>query len=110
MLLTYKSKKLEELCENVDYQKELVKRYGKEVGKKLPLRIYQLKSFECLLDVPTTPPFRRHKLKGDRNNQFAINITNQYRLIFTGVGNNILIDDLKEIRCIRIEEVSKHYE
>lgn len=110
MILTYKTKRLEKLCEDIDYQNELVKKYGSEVTKKLQIRIVQLKAFDCLLDVPTSPPFRRHKLKGNRSNQFAISITNQYRLIFTVDGNNILIDNLKEITCIKIEEVSKHYE
>ena len=62
------------------------------------------------MDVPQTLPFRRHKLTGDLKDYFAINITMQYRLIFKQKDNNIVIEDLKEIKEIEIMEVSKHYE
>lgn len=109
MELTYKNKKLQDYCENSKYEKELAKKYGVEVVKKLPQRIKQLKAFDCLNDIPTSPPFRRHKLIGKREGQFAINITNQYRLIIKPEENNIIID-LIEINKIEIVEVSKHYE
>ena len=110
MILTYKNEKLENVCENHTYNKELVIKYGSEVAQKLPLRIKQLKSFTSLDEIPTNPPFRRHKLTGKRQEQFAINITGQYRLIFKSKENNIIIEDLKEIKEIEIMEVSKHYE
>lgn len=53
---------------------------------------------------------RRHKLVGNLDGSFAININNQYRLIFRPYGNNIIIDDLRLIKNIEIMEVSKHYE
>lgn len=62
------------------------------------------------MDVPQTLPFRRHKLTGDLKDYFAINITMQYRLIFKQKDNNIVIEDLREIKKIEIMEVSKHYE
>lgn len=62
------------------------------------------------MDVPQTLPFRRHKLTGDLKECFAINITMQYRLIFKQKDNNIVIEDLREIKEIEIMEVSKHYE
>ena len=65
MELTYKNDKLKNLCENPKYNKELVKKYGIDVAKRLPQRIKELKSFICLMDVPQTLPFRRHKLTGD---------------------------------------------
>lgn len=110
MELTYKNEKLKELCVNPKYNKELVKKYGSDVAKNLPQRIKQLEAFNSLNDIPITPPFRRHKLSGDREGEFAINITNQYRLIFRQKENNIIIEDLRKIKEIEIMEVSKHYE
>lgn len=110
MELTYKTDKLRKLCEDANYNKELVKKYGVEVAKKLPKRIKELKAFNSLNDIPTSLPFRRHKLSGDLNGCFAINITGQYRLIFRQKENNIIIEDLRKIRKIEIMEVSKHYE
>ena len=110
MKVTYKNDKLKRICENPNYNKELVKNYGLEVAKKLPLRIKELKAFNCVNDIPTSLPYRRHKLTGNRKDEFAINITRQYRLIFQQEDNDILIDDLNKIKEIKIMEVSKHYE
>ena len=110
MELKYKNEKLRNICENSKYNKELVKKYGIEVAKRLPQRIKELNGFPSVNDIPTNPPFRRHKLLGERVGQFAISITNQYRLIFRQKDNNIIIEDLREIKEIEIMEVSKHYE
>lgn len=110
MELTYKNQKLQELCEDPSCNKELVKRYGKEVAEKLPRRIKELKAFESVNDIPVNLPYRRHKLTGKLKECFAINITGQYRLIFRPNENNIIIEELKEIKRIEIMEVSKHYE
>ena len=110
MELTYKTDKLQKLCEDKNYNEELVKKYGVEVAKKLPKRIKELKAFNSLNDVPTSLPYRRHKLSGDLKDYFAVNITSQYRLIFRQKENNIIIEDLRKIREIEIMEVSKHYE
>lgn len=39
MELTYKTRKLEKMCEDPKYNSELVKKYGIQVAKKLPQRI-----------------------------------------------------------------------
>lgn len=87
MELTYKTDKLQKLCENTNYNKELVKKYGVEVARKLPKRIKELKAFNSLNDVPTFLLYRRHKLSGDLKDYFAVNITGQYRLIFRQKDN-----------------------
>ena len=110
MELYYKTTRLKELCENPKYSKKLIQRYGLDIAKKLPQIINELKAFATLEDVPSSPPLRRHKLVGNLDGSFAININNQYRLIFRPYGNNIIIDDLRLIKNIEIMEVSKHYE
>ena len=110
MELTYKNEKVKNICENQKYNRKLAKDYGADVAKNLPKRINQLKAFDSLNDVPVSPPFRRHKLTGNRKNEFAVDITRQYRLVFTQKDNNIIIENLREIKSIEIMEVSKHYE
>ena len=88
MKLTYKTEKLQKLCKNPTYNKELVKKYGVDVAKKLLIRIKELKAFNSLNDVPTSLPYRRHKLSDDLKENFAVNITGQYRLIFRQKDNN----------------------
>lgn len=110
MKLTYKTEKLRKLCEDPNFNKELVKKYGSDVANKLPRRIKELKSYNSLNDIPTFLPWKRHKLSGNWKEHFAVNINGQYRLIFRQKENNIIIEDLREIKEIEIMEVSKHYE
>lgn len=74
----------------------------------MPQRILELEAFDNLNDVPITKPYRRHKLEGNMKDKFAIDITNQYRLIFRPENNKEI--NLKNIKKIEIMEVSKHYE
>ena len=110
MNLYYKNEKLKNYCENPDYQNEVIKKYGIDVAKNIYSRIADLKDYDSLNDVPIAPPIRRHKLYGDYKDHFAINITRQYRLIFRQKDDNIIIEDLRNIKEIMITEVSKHYE
>ncbi len=110
MILTYKNDKLRGLCENVSSNQILIKEYGVDVAKKLPQRIKELKAFESLNDVPTFPPFKRHKLEGKLKDLFAVSITSQFRLIFKPNEYDVKNDNLKDIKNIKIMEVSKHYE
>jgi len=48
------------------------------------------------------PGLRCHPLRGDREGQWAIKLTGNYRMIFTLRGDKMEI--------ARIEEVSKHYD
>lgn len=74
----------------------------------MPQRILELEAFENLNDVPINKPLRRHKLGGKLKDNFAISVTNQYRLIFRPYNSKEI--DLKKINKIEIMEVSKHYE
>lgn len=46
MELTYKTTKLQKLCEDPSSNRELVKKYGAEVANKLPRRIKELKALK----------------------------------------------------------------
>ncbi len=105
MELEYKNAKVEKYCRK---KSEAVRKFGKKVGDKLHLRLTQLTAFETLADVPNTPPFRRHRLKDLREGQFAIDLTERYRLIIEPLNGEI--EDLKSITIIEVEEVSNHYE
>lgn len=105
MQIEYRNPKVEKLCKN---KSKATKEFGKKVGDKLHLRLTQLEAFNNLGDVPNTPPFRRHRLGNNREGQFAINLTERYRLIIEPLNGDI--EDLSSITIIEIEEVSNHYE
>jgi proteic killer suppression protein len=60
----------------------LAKRYGPQRAKKITMRQDFLRAAANLAQVPANPPTRRHELKGDRKGQFAVDLTENYRLVF----------------------------
>jgi len=105
MKIEYKSKKVEKVCNNL---KEATKKYGKKVAKKLQLRLMQIQALDNLEQVPTSPPFRRHKLNGNKAGYFAINITESYRLLIKASDGDD--EDISTITVVCVEEVSNHYD
>lgn len=45
-------------------------------------RLVVLSRRSTLSEVPTVPPERRHQLTGNRDEQYAVDIDRQYRLVF----------------------------
>lgn len=45
-------------------------------------RLAILKAAQTLEQVPITPPDRRHQLRGDRDEQYAVDLVHPYRMIF----------------------------
>lgn len=94
MEVTYKSTRLEKLCTNA-YVAE--KKYGIQMAEKIKLRIDQISaaiSVEMMLQFKVG---RCHQLKGDRKNQFAVDLVHPYRLIFEKQGDEIQIANIMEI-------------
>lgn len=98
MEVRFKTKKLQKQYENY---KEALKVYGEPVAKKYIQRISILKSAKSFDDLYKIPQLKFHPLTGDREGEFAINLTGFYRLIITNDGDSFDI--------AKIEEVSKHY-
>lgn len=82
--------------------KEAVKSFGEQVARKYVQRVNIIKAAKNLDELKTLPGLRCHPLTGNRQGQFAINLTGFYRLIFTLEG--------KLLQIVSIEEVSKHYD
>lgn len=111
MKLSYKNKKLEKVCK-VERAAERELPTGLHV-KKLFQRLSELAAFNCLNEVPTTPPFRRHKLGGERINEWAITIKNGWRLCFSAVsdaGEPIQEPDLQKITCVKIDAIEDYHD
>jgi proteic killer suppression protein len=107
MIIEFKTKKLKNQCEN-----HLIanKDFGVNIGKKLIQRINELQAATSLLDIKSIHSARLHKLKGNRKNEFALDLFAQYRLIFS-IQDNINLDEekLENITIIRIEEVVDYH-
>ena len=99
MIIEFKSNKLMKLCKK---EKKARKKLGADVARSLIRRLYQLQAFENLEEVPYSPPFRRHKLSGDYEGCFAVDLKGAYRIVFKPI-----IDNDKTIEEIELSEVKK---
>jgi proteic killer suppression protein len=77
--ITFRTRKLEKTFNSAA---ALQKAYGARMAKAIMNRLAVLKAARTLALVPTTPPDRRHQLRGDRDEQFAVDLVHPYRLIF----------------------------
>lgn len=108
MDIEFNGNKLRKECN--DY-KLLTKTYGQITARKMIKVLDALKAAECLDDISTFPPFRRHKLEGDFKGCFAIDLDQPNRVIIKPVVDNPSADvPLQSIKCVKIMEVSKHYD
>lgn len=94
MQIEYKNNRIEEICTNVS---KAEKKHGKEMAEKIHLRIKQISaatSVEMLLQYRIG---RCHHLKGNRKEQYAMDLIHPYRLVFEKEGNEIQIAYIMEI-------------
>ncbi len=80
---------------------------------KLYQRLQELANFQRLSDIPTTPPLRRHKLKGKRKEMWAVDIISKpdgWRICFVPVDyecaqdGSIIIESVVSICIVDIED------
>ena len=94
--------------------KELQKEYGSPMAKVIKTRLATLKVAETLDQVPATPPDRRHQLKGNRDEQYAVDLKHPYRLVFEPNHDPIPRKedggiDLKQVNAITVIEVIDYH-
>lgn len=110
MELEFANRKLRKRLEE---QRQLQKFFG-QLAKPLRLRLALLRQVDCLADVPRVPPPRCHQLREDRHGQFAVDLKDQWRLIFEPANEPVptLEDgtlDLKNITRVRVLEVVDYH-
>ena len=98
MEVTYRTRRLARCYAE---HKQAVQKFGAEVGRRYIQRIDLIKAAQSVDDLPRLPGLRFHALSGDRQGQYAVDLTGFYRLILTLHG--------AKLEIVRIEEVSKHY-
>ena len=86
MDITYKSRKLEKICED---KKVSVKSYGIDMANVEEMIQYQIG--------------RCHALVGDRFGEYAVDLVQPFRLIF------IKDDDTKQIKVVKIMEIIDYH-
>ena len=79
MEISFQSSRIQRL---LDDQSALIRIYGDRRARSIMARLLALRQWPTLSQVPTIPPFRRHQLRGNRCEQYAVDIDRQYRLVF----------------------------
>ena len=79
MEIAFRTRKLEKAFNAAD---ALRKTYGARMARVIMMRMAVLRAARSLALVPTTPPDRRHQLSGGRDEQFAVDLVQPYRLVF----------------------------
>lgn len=84
MQIHFRSAKLKKICES---ERELLRKYGRELGQRITVRMSELRAFTNLQDAVRVPHLRLHQLKAERDEQFALTLLGGHRLVLE-VGNN----------------------
>lgn len=110
MEILFATRKLQKACQD---EKSLRRTWG-AAGLTVGRRLTELAAFELLAHVPTTRPWRRHQLKGDRDEQFAVDVGKSLRLVFEVADDPIPRNDdggvdLMRVTAIRILEVTDYH-
>ena len=71
--------------------------YGKEFAEKIGFVLSVLQAADNLAMVPNVPPTRRHKLIGNYQDCWAIDVSKSYRLILRPVGSSIILEEIVEV-------------
>ena len=78
MEVSFSSKKLAKLLNS---QKDTLRKYGPENGKRVLRKLSQIEASETLLDLSKLPATRLHELKNNRKGQLSLDIKHPLRLI-----------------------------
>ena len=100
MDITYKSRKLEKICEDKKFS---VKSYGIDMANKIKLRINEIRASDSVEEMIQYQIGRCHALVGDRFGEYAVDLVQPFRLIF------IKDDDTKQIKVVKIMEIIDYH-
>ena len=83
MEICFSSRKLERMC--LDYGKSLAQ-YGRRMAELIVQRINEISAAESVEVMVMHRIGRCHELKGNRKQQYAVDLVHPYRLVFSITG------------------------
>lgn len=91
-----------------------MKAYGNENARIIMRRMIVLDAAPSLAEVPLIRPDRCHALQGQRQGQYAVDLKQPYRLIFSPDHNPLPETkegqlDLTQVTCIKILSVEDYH-
>lgn len=109
MEISFKDKKLRELCEK---QAVAVKKLGAIGARKLRARLSDLRAVTCVTELIAGNP---HPLKGERLGQFALDLDGGWRLVFAPTNEPVprrddASIDWSAVNIVCIEYIGDYHE
>lgn len=96
LLIEFKSRSLEKIC---TIARETHKKYGQVMAEKIHLRLDQIRAADSIDMLLEHKIGRCHSLKGQRKNQYAMDLEQPHRLIF-----EIHSSEVQVVRIIEIKD------
>lgn len=94
MEVRYKNNSIRKVCTNANAAR---REYGEEMARKIHQRIDEISAIDTVDGLVIGRIGRCHALHGDREGQYAMDLSQPYRLIFIKIGNEIQIAEVQEI-------------
>ena len=94
MLIEYRKKQLEKVCTDALVAR---KKYGNLMARKIFQRIGEIEASDTVETMVEHRLGRCHPLTGDRQGQYAVDLVQPYRMVFTKEGDSIQIATIEEI-------------
>ena len=94
--------------EKILTNERLIKREYTAFYEKLRNRLSEIRAANNLEEIPHIPPPNRHKLSGDYNGCWGIDISKNFRIVLRPIGEWDICD-LKTIRNVEIIAVEDYH-
>lgn len=78
MELSFRNNKLAKI---MNAEREIVRKYGPDNGRRIALRLQNIRDAASVEELSKLPQTRVHELKADRNEQISVDAKHPYRLI-----------------------------
>jgi len=104
--------KTSKLRKTLSSESQLIREFGKENARVIMRRMVLLDAADCLADVPTKRPTRRHALSGKRKTQYAIDVKHPFRIVLepaedpvpTRADGSLDLELVTSIRILGVED------
>lgn len=88
----------------------LVKSFGRDRAKRIQRRLDEFDAAKMLAQIPSDPPPRCHRLHGNLEGKFAVDVSKNFRIVFEGYDKNDQLSvEKSEIVTVQIIEISDYH-
>lgn len=94
MKIEYNNGSIKKVCTNASYAE---KKYGVDMAAKIAQRLSEIESSDTVEQMIQFGIGRCHPLHGNRKDQFAVDLVQPKRLVFTKKGTDIQIAKIVEV-------------